>query len=156
MTKAKYATTEERRAALSDKARKQMLAQWEADRHAKGMDRPGYFGCHRRVRQLRGPAREQVCVDCGEQARHWAHIHDTDPGDAQNYQAMCQKCHFKYDDVAARSMATKGEQGRSANAVLAWSRRTPEQRRAILEKAWETRKGGTTADDAPADTPPRD
>jgi hypothetical protein len=139
MTKPKYASPEERRAAMSENARKQMLAQWERQRQESGQDGPGYYGCHRRVRTERGRAADQMCA-CGSRARHWAHIHGTDPSDPQNYQAMCQKCHWAYDQVGPRGMDTKGPAGRSQTAVLAWSRRSPEQRRDILRKAWETRR----------------
>ena len=136
MTKPKYATAEERRAAWGESARRQMLAQWERHREESGEDL-GYFGCHRRVRTQRGPAKNQTC-ECGTQARHWAHIHDTDPADPQNYLPMCQKCHWEYDRVGAKVVAAKG----------------PEGHRAIAFKAWETkRRKRKEGDDGQPDTP---
>ena len=122
MTKPKYASAAERQAALSEQARKQMLAQWERQRGAS-QDSLGYFGCHRRVRKERGRAADQTCT-CGAQARHWAHIHNTDPADPKNYMPLCQKCHWRYDGVGAATVAAK----------------SPEERRAIALKAWETKR----------------
>ena len=95
---------------------------------------PGYAGAHHRVYRARGRAKDQICVSCGKPARHWAWIHDTDPGDPQNYQPMCASCHHAYDEIAAQGMATKGAEGRSATVALAASRRTPEERHAIAMK----------------------
>lgn len=138
MVEPKYANAAERKAALSEKAKRQMKAQWERRREETG--RPlGYFGCHRRVRTARGRAADQVC-ECGKRARHWAHIHDTDPADVQNYKPMCQPCHYRYDGVRPQQVKTLGPAGRAAAAELAWSRRTPEQRRQIALKAWDTKR----------------
>lgn len=94
-------------------------AQWEKWREEN--DKPlGYFGAHRRVRKTRGPAKFQTCVDCGKAALHWAHIHDTDPTDPQNYRPMCARCHYAYDQVGSKSVATKGPEGRRAIALKAW------------------------------------
>lgn len=109
-----------------------MRAQWERKRQETGQAL-GYFGCHRRVRKERGRAADQICA-CGKQARHWAHMHGTDPEDPQNYQAMCIPCHYKYDDINQRRMDTLGPEGRSATARLAWSRRSPEQRQEIGDR----------------------
>jgi hypothetical protein len=95
------------------------LAQWEKWRAENGKAL-GYYGAHRRVRTARGPAKFQTCVGCGEGARHWAHIHDTDPADPQNYRPMCPPCHFEYDQVAAKALVTKGPEGRRAIALKAW------------------------------------
>lgn len=118
-TKPKYANPEERTAALREKASRQMLAQWQRKREVEGQDGPGYFGCHIRVRKARGRASDQTC-SCGRKARHWAHTHGTDPADPQNYVAMCQKCHWSYDNVAAKSKETLGPEGRRAAAFKAW------------------------------------
>ena len=139
MTKPQYATAEERRVARSEKAKKQMRGQWERQRQETGQERPGYFGCHRRVRTERGRARDHVCA-CGAAARHWAHIHGTDPADTQNYLPMCISCHRVYDEVRAQQAETLGAEGRTAAAKLAWSRRSPEQRHEIGRKIWETRR----------------
>lgn len=122
MPKSKYDTPEARAVrdeAVRRLAKKQMRAQWDQKRKESGQEL-GYFGCHRRVRTARGRAGDQVCVTCGKQARHWAHIHDTDPADVQNYQPMCQKCHWAYDKVGARVVAAKGPEGRRAVALKAW------------------------------------
>jgi hypothetical protein len=138
MVQPKYATAVERKAALSEKAKRQMQAQWERQREETGQPL-GYFGCHRRVRTQRGRAADQTC-ECGKRARHWAHIHGTDPSDVQNYKPMCQSCHYRYDRVRPQGAETLGPAGRSAAAELAWSRRTPEERRQIALKAWETKR----------------
>lgn len=56
-----------------------------------------YLGAHGRVYRTRGPAIDQICAFCGEQAKEWAHIHDTEPSDPNNYQPLCKPCHGRYD-----------------------------------------------------------
>ena len=119
MTKPKYATDAERKAAASAAAKKQMRDQWERRRQESGKPL-GYFGCHRRVRSARGRAGDQRCKHCEAQARHWAHIHDTDPADPKNYISLCQKCHWLYDQVGAKTVASKGAEGHRAVALKAW------------------------------------
>jgi hypothetical protein len=139
MTKPKYASAEERRAAMSAQAKLQMQAQWEREREQSGRDL-GYYGCHRRVRTERGRAADQPCAHCGKRAQQWAHVHDTDPADTRNYIALCRPCHVAYDDVTVRSRMTKGPEGRSREARVRWSRRSSEERREIIRKGWETRR----------------
>jgi hypothetical protein len=66
-----------------------------------------YSGAHMRLRDLRGPASEQPCANCGKQARHWAYDH-ADPDERQSpegpystdpthYLALCVPCHKKAD-----------------------------------------------------------
>ena len=133
MSKAKYNSVEERKAALSKKARAQMLAQWGAQR-AKSGEPIGYFGRHRRVRMARGRAADQLCVGCGCQARDWAQIHGTTGENVADYRPMCKRCHFAYDDVAKRSKAATTHESRSAAAKLAWQRRSPEKKAEIIAK----------------------
>lgn len=57
-----------------------------------------YSGLHRRIRSIRGSASNFNCVDCGNIASEWSHIHNTDHNDVNNYQSRCRKCHVKYDD----------------------------------------------------------
>jgi len=144
VTKPKYATAAERNAALSANAKKQMRAQWEQQRQQSGQEL-GYYGCHRRVRKARGRAGDLACTDCGLPAMHWAHIHGTDPSDPQNYQPMCQRCHWAYDGVGTRVVQAKGPDGRRALALKAWSRRSPEARREIFLKGWATRRASQEA-----------
>lgn len=118
MTKPKYSSAEERRTAQREKAQRQMLLQWEVIRAQTG-EELGYFGCHRRVRSVRGRAGDQTCP-CGNPAHDWAHIHETDPADPQNYRPMCRSCHFAYDEVTAKAKATLGPEGRSLVAQRAW------------------------------------
>lgn len=60
--------------------------------------RRAYDMMHARVRRARGPANQHPCVQqCGRKASDWAHTHDTDPADPQNYQPMCRACHVRYD-----------------------------------------------------------
>lgn len=78
-------------------------------------DSVSYNGMHQRIGKLRGPARDQKCVSCGEVANHWAYDH-TDPApkvesgkpyslDPQRYRPMCQPCHRRMDAERTR---TKG------------------------------------------------
>ena len=65
----------------------------------KGSD-AGYQALHNRVMKARGVAnhcewREQA--GCVSQKYEWAHVHDTDPGDPQNYVSLCKVCHVRYD-----------------------------------------------------------
>ena len=63
-----------------------------------------YLARHVRVRTARGKASGHDC-ECGLQAFEWAHVHDTDPFDVQNYRPMCVKCHRAYD----KPMVLRGE-----------------------------------------------
>lgn len=55
-----------------------------------------YRGMHSRIQQARG--RANSCVNGCESTRYeWAHIHNTDPHDVENYQGMCPPCHNRYD-----------------------------------------------------------
>lgn len=96
-------------------------AQWEQWRAERGLEKPGYYGLHRRVRTARGPAKNYECIECGHQAQHWATIHGTDGTDPlEHYLPMCARCHFAYDQVGARAVATKGPEGCRAIALKAW------------------------------------
>jgi hypothetical protein len=119
MTKPKYATLEERKAAWSAAASKWNRERWERRRQESGKPL-GYEGCHFRVRAARGRAADQFCVECGKQAQHWAHIHGTDPAEPQNYQPMCRRCHSAYDGTGAKAVKTAGPEGRRALALKAW------------------------------------
>lgn len=63
------------------------------------LNSPAYHQAHRSVRKARGNADEHPCKACGQQAKHWAYQHDTDPLDVANYEPMCVSCHFAYDGV---------------------------------------------------------
>lgn len=58
---------------------------------------------HLRIVRARGKASEYLCDSCEEGSNgerwtmDWAHIHDTDPNDVNNYMPMCRKCHMLYD-----------------------------------------------------------
>lgn len=56
-----------------------------------------YFYIHRELYTLKGKASDRICVDCGEKACDWSHIHNTDPLDVNNYESRCRSCHLKYD-----------------------------------------------------------
>lgn len=101
------------------RAKAQMQSQWKRQREESGTEL-GYFGQHRRVRAARGRAGDRQCVRCDEPARHWAWVHDTDRDDPENYQAMCQSCHYLYDEVNSKGTKTMGPRGRSDAAHKAW------------------------------------
>ena len=75
---------------------------------AKGSgDDVGYDAAHRRVRVAHGSAVSHSCVDCGQQAAHWAYDH-LDPDERreqelpysvkiEHYQPMCVRCHKRFD-----------------------------------------------------------
>ena len=53
-----------------------------------------------RVRKARGPAREQQCVRCPEQALDWATIHgETGKDPWADYVPLCRRCHIAYDGI---------------------------------------------------------
>ena len=122
----------------SKKTAASVAAVWEQKRQETGQPL-GYFGAHNRVRKLRGPAKEQSC-SCGRRAQHWAHLHGTDPTEPMNYQAMCQRCHFAYDDVRGQQVTTMTADERREAAERMWRRRSPEQRAEITAKASSTRR----------------
>ena len=103
----------------------------------------GYLRRHKNVARARGRAAEHVCSEgCGKQARQWAHVHDSNPDDVQNYKPMCIGCHRTYDDIERRSSeAQKGKArpdvaARMAGNTNASGKRTPEQRARIREARW--------------------
>ena len=130
MTKAQY-TPKERVLVMREKARKQMLTQWEKKRQETGQEL-GYFGGHKRVRKARGAAKNYLCDTCGYQALHWAHIHDTPYDNPDNYRPMCQKCHWKYDRVGEKSKSKLTHEQLSAASKLAWARRTPKKKAEMI------------------------
>lgn len=56
-----------------------------------------YNGRHWRVRDKRGWAGFQNCVDCKKKADHWSQIRGTDGDDPDHYEPRCRSCHNKYD-----------------------------------------------------------
>jgi hypothetical protein len=141
--------------AVRDVAAATSLVQWEKWREEHSLAAPGYFGLHRRVRKLRGAARNYQCADCGERAQHWSTVHGTDGTDPFNhYRPMCQRCHFAYDEVASKGDKARTPGDRTAAAKLAWSRRSPEQRREIGRKISEAKRRGHGGSlNAPPDLP---
>ena len=118
--------------AVRDKAAATSRDQWEKWREERSLAAPGYFGLHTRVRKLRGSACNYQCVECGGRARHWATVHGTDGTDLINhYRPMCVPCHFASDEVATKGDEAREPGDRTAAAKLAWSRRSPDQRREI-------------------------
>lgn len=66
------------------------------------MNSPEYKRVHKQIVRKRGRAAEQSCADCGNPARDWAHVHDSDPLDVNNYEPRCRSCHNIYDEVSKR------------------------------------------------------
>lgn len=80
-----------------------------------------YGGAHKQVRQLRGRARDHVCIKCGKPAHEWAYqggapdealgFTDTSQNRAlcdysmhpEFYAPMCRKCHRAKDARPDRS-----------------------------------------------------
>ena len=75
-------------------------------------DDAGYKSFHMRVIRTRGSADHcewRSKADCKSRKYEWAHLHETSPGDAENYVSLCKTCHQEYD----------GQQGSGhANAKL--------------------------------------
>ena len=114
-------------------------------------DAQGYSTLHKRVYRARGKASTYTCEYCGSSASDWAHLHDQDGKDPQDYIPLCRPCHVAYDNIAARSIET-----RRANGTLRLTeeqrekcrirmqerieRETTEQRSERMKRAWATRR----------------
>ena len=69
----------------------------------------GYQCAHKKVRRVRGVARDNACQHCGKSAAHWAYDHDDpaerfDPNyggsyslDPAHYMPLCASCHKTFD-----------------------------------------------------------
>ncbi len=75
-----------------------------------------YSGVHSLVKQLRGPAKNYPCAECGDPAQDWAFNHEKpvnvmiDPMtgamyslDPDHYDPLCKRCH-KRRDIRARAV----------------------------------------------------
>ena len=58
-------------------------------------DDVGYKAAHSRVRRIRGKASDSLCR-CGVAAYEWANL-TGNFADVNDYEAMCRRCHRKYD-----------------------------------------------------------
>lgn len=66
---------------------------------------------HKAVKDARGSARGYECIECSDQADHWAYMHTganesacprcgiTSSSDVSAYEPMCAKCHRRYDQT---------------------------------------------------------
>jgi hypothetical protein len=66
----------------------------------------GYQALHNRVMRARGAARScewRQEAACTSTTYEWAHVHQTDPGDPQNYVSLCKACHVRYDQQLGAS-----------------------------------------------------
>lgn len=81
-----------------------------------------YAGAHTRVRRKLGPAKNRLCVDCGQRAAEWSYNHQ-DPNeitgpcrtggmmlvystDPDHYEARCKPCHRLFDVPVERNRDT--------------------------------------------------
>lgn len=68
-----------------------------------------YQAMHNRVMHARGRADHcewRDTVGCSSIAYEWAHLHETDPGDPQNYVSLCKPCHQSYDGQVGETHAS--------------------------------------------------
>lgn len=96
---------------------------------------------HKRVRKVRGKVKDYNCK-CGRQARDWAHKHNTNPADPNNYEPMCRFCHKEYDRPEWLQEERRQEQARieNTNAFKGWTpERREAQRQRMLEK-WSSKE----------------
>lgn|SRR5579859_5663358 len=92
-----------------------------------------YTGRHARVRRLRGKAVGYDCVGCGDQAKEWSQVHDTDGTDPhEHYKPMCFKCHRDYDGTTTMMLLAAQDrvwtQSSSDGVAASNRRRTGEKR----------------------------
>lgn len=89
-------------------------SQREADRTSVVKSVVSYETVHARLRRLRGRARDQKCIQCGEQAQQWAY-QGGDPDERRHprhdypysleldrYAPMCMSCHRLLDNPIRR------------------------------------------------------
>jgi hypothetical protein len=63
-------------------------------------DSPGYRRIHRRLRRVRGPAKNYDCISCRKPAQCWAYQKEDGTqysDDIEDYAPMCESCHRKLD-----------------------------------------------------------
>jgi NUMOD3 motif len=72
-----------------------------------------YQARHKRQHHAAGPASAHHCewCLCPNQAKHWALIHGRAGECPDDYMALCQSCHFAYDEVGVRNEATRRARG---------------------------------------------
>lgn len=81
-----------------------------------------YSAMHKRVVRLRGPAdhcERRDSAGCHSLTCQWAWIHDTDPGDPQNYRQLCRECHAAYDEHVGSGNARAKFTQEDADAIRA-------------------------------------
>ena len=85
--------SKEVRAKMSANKRDDKNANWKGD-NAK------YGTIHDWVRTRKGKAREHICEICNErQAMDWSNKDHKYKRDLEDWQAVCRKCHYKYDKI---------------------------------------------------------
>jgi len=64
----------------------------------RNSNKKGYFTLHRLINKNKGKASNYICELCGEkQAKHWSNKDHKYKRDLNDWQALCPKCHFKWD-----------------------------------------------------------
>jgi len=104
---------------------------------------------------MRGKVAEYLC-SCGEQARDWAHRHETDPAIPANYDPMCRSCHKAYDLLGWLKEERQLERDRieSGRSFKGWSpERREAQRQRMLEKWGSPEERAKQAERAKRDQP---
>lgn len=67
------------------------------NKHYKRWSLSEYNRNHRLVKEARGKAADQICIDCGEPAQEWSQRHDTDGSSIEDFDPRCKRCHREYD-----------------------------------------------------------
>ena len=63
--------------------------------HRNWTEEPTRSAIHQRLNKT--PAKDQLCVDCGDQAKDWSRVTGS-PGDViEDYDPRCRSCHTLYD-----------------------------------------------------------
>lgn len=91
------------------------------------------------VRDQRGRAGDQLCVDCGKQAYDWSHIHETSGESIWHYEPRCRSCHKLYDVPPERrkeiaKLMTDGKRGKpwTDKQRAAYANRRPGSRKCTV------------------------
>lgn len=87
------------KAALTRDNTNRIAALPRTDKHWNYNPTPSVLTLHKRLHRKHGPAKNHLCVDCGEQALDWSLKFGHEYSDnIKDYEPRCRRCHVIYDD----------------------------------------------------------